>query len=201
MISWLKRLKRAMVLVADRDLMQWLAEARVDAARVAKLRAAFPSCHLDPMLVIHETAVDSIVLAEEVRLARGVVVALSGAAREPKSLSIGYATYVGEYCNLRAAEGTRIVIGARCLISQFCSIVADNHATPRGQLIAAAGVDGSRSGVTIGDDVWLGVGVSVLAGVTIGKGVVVGANSVVNCDIPDFEIWAGSPARKIGVRE
>ena len=35
----------------------------------------------------------------------------------------------------------------------------------------------------------------VLKGVTIGKESVIGAGSVVTCDIPDGEIWAGNPAR------
>jgi len=37
-------------------------------------------------------------------------------------------------------------------------------------------------------------------GVVIGKGAVVGANSFVSHDIPDWEVWAGSPARFIKKR-
>ena len=36
--------------------------------------------------------------------------------------------------------------------------------------------------------------------VTVAEGVVIGANSVVNRDVPSYEIWAGSPAHKIGER-
>lgn len=36
--------------------------------------------------------------------------------------------------------------------------------------------------------------------VRIGRGAIVGANSVVTCSVPDGEIWAGIPARKVGVR-
>ena len=35
----------------------------------------------------------------------------------------------------------------------------------------------------------------ILKGVTIGKEAVIGAGSVVSCDVPDGEIWAGNPAR------
>jgi len=38
----------------------------------------------------------------------------------------------------------------------------------------------------------------ILKGVVIGRQSVVGAGSVVTKSIPDFEIWAGVPARKIG---
>ncbi|MGN0707580.1 MAG: CatB-related O-acetyltransferase [Faecalibacterium sp.] len=49
----------------------------------------------------------------------------------------------------------------------------------------------------IGNDVWIGARVIVLAGVTIGDGAVIGAGSVVTKDVGSYEIWAGNPARKI----
>lgn len=51
--------------------------------------------------------------------------------------------------------------------------------------------------VTIGDNVWIGGSVTILPGVSIGNNVTIGAGSVVTHDIPDNEIWAGNPARKI----
>ena len=36
--------------------------------------------------------------------------------------------------------------------------------------------------------------------VRIGRRAVIGANSVVTCSVPDGEIWAGIPARKVGNR-
>ena len=50
---------------------------------------------------------------------------------------------------------------------------------------------------TIGADVWIGVNAIIRSGVTIGTGSVIGAGSVVLNDIPEYEIWAGNPARKI----
>ena len=40
----------------------------------------------------------------------------------------------------------------------------------------------------------------VLPGVTIGKNAVIGAQSLVSKNIPNGEIWAGNPAKMIGVR-
>ena len=37
----------------------------------------------------------------------------------------------------------------------------------------------------------------ILKGVTIGKQAVIGAGSVVTKDVPDMEIWAGNPAKKV----
>ena len=46
-----------------------------------------------------------------------------------------------------------------------------------------------------------GAGVTVMPGVSIGSGAVIGANAVVTRDVPEFEIYAGVPACKIGERE
>ncbi len=51
-----------------------------------------------------------------------------------------------------------------------------------------------KEGITIGNDVWIGMGAFILPGVTIGNGAVIAANSVVTKDIPDYAIMAGSPA-------
>lgn len=52
--------------------------------------------------------------------------------------------------------------------------------------------------VFIADNVFIGAHSTILKGVSIGKNVVIGANSVVTRSIPESEIWAGIPARKIG---
>jgi acetyltransferase-like isoleucine patch superfamily enzyme len=54
----------------------------------------------------------------------------------------------------------------------------------------------------IGSDVWIHDGAIVLYQVThIPDGVVVGAGSVLTKNPKPYEIWAGSPARKIGARK
>lgn len=51
--------------------------------------------------------------------------------------------------------------------------------------------------ITIGDDVWLGGGVTVRPGVTIGDDSVVGAGAVVVRDPPANVVAVGNPARVI----
>lgn len=53
---------------------------------------------------------------------------------------------------------------------------------------------------SIGNDVWIGEGAMIKGGVCIGDGAVIGMGSVVTKDVGDYEIWAGNPAHKIGVR-
>lgn len=52
----------------------------------------------------------------------------------------------------------------------------------------------------IGNDVWIGFGVTVLNGVCIGDGAVVAAGSVVTKDVEPYTIVAGAPARPIKKR-
>jgi acetyltransferase-like isoleucine patch superfamily enzyme len=54
--------------------------------------------------------------------------------------------------------------------------------------------------VVIGDDVWLGARVMVVAGVEIGDGCIIGASSVVTRSIPAGSIAVGNPARIVGQR-
>ncbi|MFC4687564.1 DapH/DapD/GlmU-related protein [Epilithonimonas pallida] len=58
----------------------------------------------------------------------------------------------------------------------------------------------SNGGVIIKNDVWIGASCVILGGVTIGNGAVIAANSLVNKDVPDYAIVAGSPAKIIKYR-
>jgi sugar O-acyltransferase (sialic acid O-acetyltransferase NeuD family) len=54
--------------------------------------------------------------------------------------------------------------------------------------------------VKIEDQVFIGAGASVLPRKTIGRGAVIGAGAVVTKDVPEYEVWAGNPARRINVK-
>lgn len=51
--------------------------------------------------------------------------------------------------------------------------------------------------VLIKRNAFIGMGSLIIKPVIIGENAVVGAGSVVTHDIPDNEVWAGNPARKI----
>lgn len=54
--------------------------------------------------------------------------------------------------------------------------------------------------VHLKEGAFLGAGTVVCSPVVIGKWSIVGAGSVVTKNIPDYEIWAGNPARFIKIR-
>ncbi len=54
---------------------------------------------------------------------------------------------------------------------------------------------GADGGITIGNDVWIGMNATILHGVKIGNGVTVAAGAVVTSDIPDYCVAGGIPAK------
>lgn len=101
----------------------------------------------------------------------------------------------------------RIVVGQRVVISYNVTI-ADSDFHPRDpelrkQDAIANAPFGDRSQrpelvtkpVTIGDDVWIGIGAIVLKGVQIGTGSRIGPGAVVTKDVPAGAHVCGNPAR------
>jgi acetyltransferase-like isoleucine patch superfamily enzyme len=93
-----------------------------------------------------------------------------------------------------AAE--RVRIGSRVLCGANCTIT-DTDWHPVGSAQRSSGVAGAASPVTIEDDVWLCLDVTVLKGVTIGSETVVAAGSVVAHSLPPRVLAGGVPARVI----
>ncbi|MNY15108.1 Streptogramin A acetyltransferase [compost metagenome] len=54
-----------------------------------------------------------------------------------------------------------------------------------------------KEGITVGNDVWVGINTVILPGIKIGNGVTIAAGSVVTKDIPDYVMVAGMPAKII----
>ncbi|HEY0160848.1 MAG TPA: acyltransferase [Thermoanaerobaculia bacterium] len=188
-------LLRGLWLLRSPLLRRRLGELRVHEEQVEELRRRF-GARIDSDVVLHGT--EHLRLGRNCLIAKGTVLATGDPLNGFGTLSIGANTYVGEYNNLRASAGGEIVIGDDCLISQFCTVVGANHDTSRSADMARVPAVGE--GVRVGNGVWLGAGAALLPGVTIGEGAVVGANAVVTRPVPAYEIWGGSPARKIGER-
>ncbi|PHH59045.1 hypothetical protein CDD81_3850 [Ophiocordyceps australis] len=108
------------------------------------------------------------------------------------NISIGHSFYSN--FNLVILDCAMVTIGNRVMFGPFVSIFAATHETD-----VQSRRDGIEraSGVTIGDDCWIGGNTTIMPGVTIGKGCTIGAGSVVTRSIPPFSLALGSPARVI----
>lgn len=90
--------------------------------------------------------------------------------------------------------GDDVMIGPRCVIVSHEHIYDDDSRPMNSQGMAP------DLPVLIGNDVWLGVGVTLLPGVRIGDGAVVAAGGVVTHDVEAGDIVGGVPAKPIGRR-
>ena len=57
-----------------------------------------------------------------------------------------------------------------------------------------------KEGITIGNDVWIGMGAYIMPEVTVWNGLTIAANSVVTRDVSDYTVVAGVPANVIKVK-
>ncbi len=136
----------------------------------------------------------NIFIGENVVLKEGVRIC---SCNESAIVSIGRNTTIGYHNFIFASE--KIEIGEDCLIAPFVYIVDSNHLIEKNKKINVQ--PNITAPVKIGNDVWVASNVTILKGITIGNGAVIAANSVVNKNVPAYEIWGGSPAKKIGERE
>jgi acetyltransferase-like isoleucine patch superfamily enzyme len=113
-------------------------------------------------------------------------------------ITLGDHTNLGFHCEV--FSGSSVVVGRHGLFAAQAYLVGGGHEF---EAAGVAVVDQPRvsSGITLGDNVWLGTGAKVLDGVRIGSDVVVGANAVVNTDLPDGVVAAGLPAKVLRRRE
>jgi len=161
----------------------------------------------NPTLICHDTAIwnygfndlDAIELGEHVWVgpfAEIIVFKRTAASAVEGRLVVGDRAVLSTGVKIRAAGGT-IRIGAGSGIGQGVVIVAANHRVARGQPYFFTQWDETRTGVDIGENVWIGAASVVLPGVSIGSNALIAAGSVVTSDVPDDEIWGGVPARKL----
>lgn len=100
------------------------------------------------------------------------------------------------YCNfnLTLVDDTDIYVGSYTMIGPNVTIASAGHPIlPELRLKAYQ----YNIPVHIGENCWIGAGVTVVPGVTIGNNSVIGAGSVVTSDIPENSVAVGCPCRVI----
>lgn len=110
----------------------------------------------------------------------------------------GYNIEIGENFysnhNLVILDCAKVKFGNNVFIAPNCSFYTAFH--PIDVETRNKGLEYAKP-ITIGNNVWIGGNVVVLAGVTIGDNSVIGAGSVVTKDIPEGVVAVGNPCRVI----
>jgi len=112
-----------------------------------------------------------------------------------KTLFIGDNCEMGDLTHLVAHE--RVEIGNNVLIASKCFISDASHGSYKGEIqdppfSPPNQRDLRTSPVRIGNNVWIGENVVILAGAEIGDGCIVGANSIVTKKIPPASVIVGN---------
>lgn len=117
---------------------------------------------------------------------------------QPFYCDYGYNIRVGKNFfanfNLVILDEAPVTFGDNVFVAPNCGFYTAGHPVDAPE--RNIGLEYARP-ITVGDDVWIGAGVSVLPGVSIGSNCVIGAGSVVTRDIPSNSIAVGNPCRVI----
>lgn len=108
----------------------------------------------------------------------------------------GYKIFVGDYFysnhNLVITDGATVTFGDNVFIAPNCCFTTAEHALD--PEMRKAGIEIAKP-ITVGNNVWIGAGSTVLAGAVIGDNTVIGAGSVVKGEIPANVIAVGVPCK------
>lgn len=108
------------------------------------------------------------------------------------NMRVGKAFYANH--NLVVLDGAPVTFGDHVFIGPNCCFSTAGHPLDPAQ--RNAGLEYAKP-ITVGNNVWIGMGVQVLPGVTIGDNAVIGAGSVVTHDIPAGMLAYGVPCRPV----
>ena len=127
-----------------------------------------------------------------------------------KKYSIGDNTY-GNPTIFSYLSESKLIIGKYCSIAQDVTIIlGGNHRVdwittyPFSALFDEAkhikGHPSTKGDIKIGNDVWIGMGTTILSGVNIGDGACIASKSLIIKDVPPYAIVGGNPAKIIKYR-
>lgn len=148
---------------------------------------------LEEGVYINALAEQGVVFGNNVTIARYAILSCTGVIAEMgQGISIGNNSAVGAQSFLGGQGG--ILIGNDVIMGPQVKIFSENHNYGnREELIRNQGQ--TRKGVVIGNNCWIGAGVTILDGSEIGDGCVIAAGAVVSGSIPPYSVAMGIPAR------
>ena len=113
-------------------------------------------------------------------------------------ITVGKGVYIGTGTTLFGHRG--LEIGDDCLLAQGINLTPYSHIfDDPSRIIYSQG--GHCEKVTIGNDVYIGMGCKIMYSGNIGEGSVIGCGSTVVKPIPPYSVAVGSPARVLKERK
>ena len=84
------------------------------------------------------------------------------------------------------------------ILSQQSSVIIRNKTYTVGDIKEK--IEPKVAHIEIGNDVWIGLGATILPGVKIGNGVTILAGAIVSTEVPDYAIVGGIPGRVLKLK-
>lgn len=116
-------------------------------------------------------------------------------------IEIGEASDIGMYSRIGSKGyvkiGKNVLTGPNVFIADYNYEYRNIERPVMYQGVHFSPKQNGEPNLIIDDGTWLGTNVVVVGNVHIGRHCVIGANSVVNKDIPDYSVAAGSPCKVI----
>ena len=117
---------------------------------------------------------------------------------QPFMCDYGYNIEIGNnFCanhNLLILDSAKVTFGENVFVGPNCGFYTSQH--PLNYKRRNRGLEWAKP-INIGNNVWIGANVIVLAGVTIGENSVIGAGSIVTKDVPPNTLSLGNPCKFI----
>lgn len=147
---------------------------------------------------INALSYEGIIVGDNVTIAKYSILSCTGViANKGLGICIGNNSAIGAHSFLGGQGG--IKIGSDVIMGPHVKIFSENHNYNLPDIIIRRQGE-SRKGIRIGDNCWVGAGVTILDGVSISNGCIVAAGSVVTDSIPENSVVAGVPAKIIKSR-
>ena len=109
----------------------------------------------------------------------------------PENIILGENISIADFVHIRGGGG--VEIGNNTMLAARTCISSETH-DKNAEIYQNSLI---QKKVTIGNNVWTGIGAIILAGVTIGDGAIVGAGAVVTTDVEPNSIVLGIPAKPL----
>lgn len=120
--------------------------------------------------------------------------------KEDTFTTMGVGSYDNNACVYRWSD-SQLIIGKYCSISYGVKFIVDDGGHTYNKISAypfkTNKVNRKRSGIEIGNDVWIGMNSVILYGVKIGDGATIAAGSIVTKDVAPYTVVGGVPAKLI----